>query len=269
MVKAIAVENLSYTYPDGTPGLKGVSFSVGAGEFVAVLGANGTGKSTLLMTLMGILRGQGEIRIFDIVLDAKTIKTLRRKMNLLFQDPDDQLFSPTVFDDVAFGPINLGLSDDEVRLRVSRALESVRLTGFERRCPHHLSYGEKKKVAIASIISMAPEILLLDEPTGGLDPRSATELINILDDLKQKGNTILVTTHDLHLASELADKVIILNEMKSIATEGTPEEVLKNRQLLLANNLIHEHRHKHKAIVHTHVHEHEHHHIHEHNVQTD
>ena len=184
MELAIRVINLSFKYPDGTSGLKEISFEVEKGETVLIVGANGTGKSTLLLNLMGVFRGEGEIEIFGARLNKKNLTELRKRIGLVFQNPDDQLFCPTVFDDVAFGPINLGYDKETDMQEVSKALSAVRMEDFEERSSHHLSFGEKKKVAIASVLSMNPDILLLDEPTGGLDPRSAAELIDILYQLK-------------------------------------------------------------------------------------
>lgn len=241
MDTAIRTTNLTFTYPEGTRGLKGISFEVKKGETVLIVGANGTGKSTLLLNLMGILRGEGAIEIFGVRLTKKNLAEVRQRIGLVFQSPDDQLFCPTVFDDVAFGPINLGYDKETVVQEVSKALSAVRMEGFEERSSHHLSFGEKKKVAIASVLSMNPEILLLDEPTGGLDPRSAAELIDILYQLKEKGKTILSTTHDLHFVSELADTVIVMNS-GSIVAQDSAEAILSHRALLVKNNLVYQNR---------------------------
>jgi len=237
MGTAIRVTNLGFTYHDGTRGLKEISFEVEKGQTVLIVGANGTGKSTLLLNLMGILRGEGKIEIFGARFNKKNLTEVRKRLGLVFQNPDDQLFCPTVFDDVAFGPINLGHDKETVMQEVSKALSVVRMDGFENRPSHHLSFGEKKKVAIASVLSMNPDILLLDEPTGGFDPRSAAELIDILYRLKEEGKTILATTHDLHFVSELADAVIVMNT-GSIVAKDSPDLVLSNRALLLENNLV-------------------------------
>lgn len=236
---AIKVVNLSFVYPDGTTGLNKVSFEIERGQTALIIGANGTGKSTLLLNLMGILKGDGEIEIFGMPMKKKNLTDIRRRLGLVFQNPDDQLFCPTVFDDVAFGPINLGYDREKVIQQVERALSFVRMEGFRQRSSHHLSFGEKKKVSIASVLSMEPEILLLDEPTGGLDPRSASELMDILYQLKEKGKTILATTHDLNFVSELADIVFIMGEGKNIVAKDLPHIILSNRTLLIENNLIH------------------------------
>lgn len=239
---AIKVIDLNFTYHDGTTGLKQISFEIKTGQTVLIMGANGTGKSTLLLNLMGILRGTGKIEIFGVSMNKKNLPEIRRRLGLVFQNPDDQLFCPTVFDDVAFGPINLGYDKETVVQEVKRALSAVRMEGFKERSSHHLSFGEKKKIAIASVLSMNPEILMLDEPTAGLDPRSASELIDILYQLKEDGKTILSTTHDLYFASELADEIFVMGEGKDIIAKDVPHLILSAQELLLENNLIHKHR---------------------------
>ena len=237
---AIKVTDLSFVYPDATIGLNKVSLEIRKGQTVLIIGANGTGKSTLLLNLMGIFKGEGEIEIFGMPMKKKNLSEICKRLGLVFQNPDDQLFCPTVFDDVAFGPINLGLNEKAVIQKVKRALSAVRMEGFEERSSHHLSFGEKKKVSIASVLSMEPEILLLDEPTGGLDPRSAYELMEILHQLKEEGKTILTTTHDLYFVSELADIVFVMGEGKNIVAKDLPYIILSNRKLLVENNLIHQ-----------------------------
>ena len=246
---AIKVINLSFTYHDGTVGLKQISFEIETGKTVLIMGANGTGKSTLLLNLMGILRGTGEVEIFGIPMNKKNLTEIRRRLGLVFQNPDDQLFCPTVFDDVAFGPINLGYDKETVMQEVEGSLSAVKMAGFEERSSHHLSFGEKKKIAIASVLSMNPEILMLDEPTAGLDPKSASELIDILYQLREDGKTILSTTHDLYFASELADEIFVMGEEKNIVAKGTPHLILSDRKLLLENNLIHKHRYAHPQAI--------------------
>ncbi|HHT9124927.1 MAG TPA: energy-coupling factor ABC transporter ATP-binding protein [Candidatus Brocadiia bacterium] len=262
MSEAIKVGHLFYTYPDKTVGLQDINLDVAKGETVIIIGANGTGKSTLLLNLIGILRGRGEIEILGNVLNDKNLRTIRKEMGLVFQNPDDQLFCPTVLDDVAFGPVNLGWDRDVVLQESRNALALVRMEKVESRPSHHLSFGEKKRVAIATLLSMKPQILLMDEPTGGLDPRSCTELIEILYVLKDQGKTILATSHDLHMVSEIADRVCVLSEEKTIVADGPFKEILSNQELLLKNNLIHQHRHRHERFVveheHAHLHEHDH-----------
>jgi cobalt/nickel transport system ATP-binding protein len=271
----LEVEGLAFTYPDGTEGLRGVRFSVSRGEAVALLGANGSGKSTLLLSLVGVLRAQGRVRVLGTEVSPGTLREVRRKTGVLFQDVDAQLFSARVLDDVAFGPLNLGRPPAEAEAVARAALTQVGLAGYERRIPHHLSFGEKKRVAIACALALDPELLLLDEPSAGLDPKSGSELLDVLAGLKARGKTIVATTHDLHLATELCDRVLVIAN-GAVAAEGRPEEVLSNRQLLEDHNLVHRHRHRHR---HSHAsghvgktlpviggaeHEHEHGHAHDH-----
>jgi cobalt/nickel transport system ATP-binding protein len=260
---AIQAQQVSYSYPDGTVGIAQVTLSVPEGSCVALLGANGTGKSTLLLCLMGVLDFRGRVRILGEELTRKTRRRIHHKMGLVFQDPDDQLFCPTVLDDLAFGPLNLGWPPEKVRGRISHSLAVVGMEGFEQRMPHHLSHGEKKRIAIATVLAMEPQVLLLDEPTAGLDPRSASSLIDVLMELKEAGRTLLVATHDLHLVGEIADRVVILGWEKEIVKEGDPQELLCDRSLLVENNLLHEHRHRHAGAIHRHPHQHGHSHPHE------
>ncbi|MCF6158819.1 MAG: ATP-binding cassette domain-containing protein [wastewater metagenome] len=257
MANIIKVSDLRYYYPDGTAGLKDVSFEVEEGETLVIIGANGTGKSTLFLNLMGILEGEGCINIMGLTANKKNIKEIRKRMGLLFQDPDDQLFCPTVLDDVSFGPLNLGWDPDEVTAVSQKALMMVDLEGYESRTSHHLSYGEKKRAAIATVLSMDPRILLLDEPTSGLDPRSTSKCINILYNLKSQGKTLLIVTHDIFLAQEIADRILVFSEEKRPVAIGNYREILSNRDLLLKNNLIHQHQHRHDKEVHEHEHRHD------------
>ena len=230
---AVSIRELRFSYPDGTPALRGVSLEVHRGESVGLIGPNGAGKSTLLLHLNGILLGEGEVRIMDTPVNEKNLIEVRRKVGFVFQNPDDQLFMPTVFDDVAFGPLNLGMSPSEIHTRVSLALEKVGLAHFEDRSPHHLSYGEKKRVALATVISMDPEILILDEPTGGLDPRGRRELIRLIAGLE---GTKIIASHDLDMIRHLCRRVMFLSRGEKVADDAT-EAVLENSSLLLANGL--------------------------------
>ena len=229
----IDVRNLSFSYPDGTRALQDVSFVIGRGEKVGIIGPNGSGKSTLLLHLNGILRGKGEVRILGKVINKANLKEVRRKVGLVFQEPDDQLFSPTVFDDVAFGPLNEGLAYEEVRRRVKEALQKVGLVGHENRSPHHLSYGEKKRISIATTLSYNPEILALDEPTSNTDPKNRRRLINLLKGLAK---TIVIATHDLDLVLDVCSRSLIINQGE-IRADGKTEELLTNHNLLEANDL--------------------------------
>ena len=225
----VEVKNLRHVYPDGTVALEDVSFLIHHGESVAIIGANGAGKSTLLLHLNGYLKAtSGQIRIGDDFLSKETLAEIRRTVGMVFQDPDDQLFMPTVFDDIAFGPLNLGLSPDEVEARVSEALERVEALDLRDKPPYHLSGGEKKRVAIATVLSMLPEILVLDEPTNGLDPHARRQLMALL---RAFHHTRIVTTHDLDMVLELCERTIVLHEGRVMA-DGPTREIFQNEELL-------------------------------------
>ncbi|MFQ5810025.1 MAG: energy-coupling factor ABC transporter ATP-binding protein [Armatimonadota bacterium] len=229
---AIEIEDLSYTYPDGSPALRGVSLRVEEGETIGLVGPNGAGKSTLMLHLNGILSGDGSVRVFGKAV-APDVDHGRSQVGLVFQNPDDQLFMPTVFDDVAFGPLNLGWPEARVREKVGEALAAVRAAGYESRSPHHLSIGEKKRVAIATVLVMECKVLALDEPATGLDPRGRRELIELLAELEA---TKVIATHDLAMVLELCDRVAVLNEGE-VVMEGEAREVLGQRELLLSYGL--------------------------------
>jgi len=231
--EVIKINNLSFSYPDGQPALSGLSLTVGQGESVAVIGPNGAGKSTLLLHLNGILHSNGTVRVFDRPVNDKNLRWVRSRVGLVFQDPDDQLFSPTVFDDVAFGPINMGYSETEVHQAVSKALEWVGMAGYEKRSSHHLSIGERKRIAIATVLSMSPQILALDEPSGNLDPRSKWSLISLLRRLPM---TKIVATHDLELVRALCSRTVILDRGQ-IVIDGTTSLILNDKSLLAAHGL--------------------------------
>jgi len=233
-VKIIEIENLSFNYPDGHGALRDISLAVGAGETVAFIGPNGAGKSTLLLHLNGILRsGNGAVRVFGLPVEEKHLQEIRRRVGLVFQNPDDQLFSPTVFDDVAFGPMSMGCAEEEVRRRVKRALEQVGMSGHERRSPHHLSVGEKKRIAIATVLSMSPEILVIDEPTSSLDPRGRWELIELLRELPL---TKVIATHDLEAVQALCQRAILLDGGQVVADDLT-HRLLSDHPLLASHGL--------------------------------
>ena len=228
MDKAIEIINLSYSYPDGHKALEDINIAVGPGETVALIGPNGAGKSTLLLHLNGIIRTDGTVRILGVTLDDKNLKWVRSKVGLVFQNPDDQLFSPTVFDDVAFGPLNMGYAAEEVRERASQSLELVGMKGYEERSPHHLSIGEKKRISIATILSMSPEILVIDEPTANLDPRAKWEFTELVKGLPM---TKIVASHDLEMVAVLCERTIILSNGK-IAADDNTKSILSNTALL-------------------------------------
>lgn len=230
----IAIDNLSFAYPDGRPALRGVSLTIAPGEKIALVGPNGAGKSTLMLHLNGILGGRdAPVRVDGLPPTKENLPIIRGKVGLVFQNPDDQLFSPTVFEDVAFGPLHLGLPEAEVRRRAERALAQVGLAGFEDRLPHHLSLGQKKRVAIATVLSMEPEILVLDEPTAGLDPRGRRLLIDLLRDLPW---TMLVSTHDIRLVSELFPRTVVMDEGLVVA-DGPTAVLLADVPFLEAHGL--------------------------------
>lgn len=231
MHHTIEVENLHYSYPDGKVALNGVNLDIQPGEKVALVGPNGAGKSTLILHLNGIFSGEGEIKVCGMSITKDNIGQVRAAVGLVFQDPDDQLFSPTVFEDVAFGPLYMGLPESEVRQRVVSALGAVGMLGYEGRISHHLSGGEKKQIAIATVLSMDPEILVLDEPTAGLDPRSRRRLINLLRELPQ---TMLVSTHDIPMVAELFERMVVIDEGR-IVRDG------KSDQILAETSFIEEH----------------------------
>ncbi|MCX6009555.1 MAG: ABC transporter ATP-binding protein [Chloroflexi bacterium] len=235
MDKVIEIKNLSFTYPDGRQGLKNVDLNVYPGENVAVIGPNGAGKSTLLLHFNGILRGNSTVKICRLPVEEKNLKEIRKKVGLVFQDPEDQLFSLNVFDDVAFGPINMGYAEPEVRQRVARALEWVGVDGYEQRSPHHLSVGEKKRIAIATVLSLDPEILVIDEPTSNLDPRGKWSLIELL---KQLPMVKIIATHDLELVRALCGRTVVMDEGKIVA-DGKTESILNDILLLKAHGLAH------------------------------
>ncbi len=235
MKKVIEIKNLSYTYPDGKLALQDISLDIFEGESVGIIGPNGAGKTTLLLHLNGILKSKnGKIKIFGKELNNGNLRTIRSKVGLLFQDPEDQLFMPTVFDDVSFGPLNLGFSKDIVIQKVKNALEQVKMAGFEERSPHHLSYGEKKRVALATILAMEPEILLLDEPTGNLDPATRREFIELL---KNFNHTKIVAGHDLEFIKEISTRVILLNQGR-IIKDALPSEIFSDQKILFENRLV-------------------------------
>jgi len=225
----LEARNLYFSYPDGREAVKGVSFTVYHGESVGLIGANGAGKSTLLMLLVGLLfPEQGEVLVGDVRLTKKTLPAIRQRLGFVFQNPDDQLFMPTVYDDVAFGPRNFGLDEDEVKLRVQRALEMVGIPHLHDRAPFRLSGGEKRVAAIASVLSMQPDMLIMDEPTSALDPRSRRRVISLL---KSFDHTKIIATHDLDMVLETCRRVIVLNEGQ-IAADGMAEEILTDKGLL-------------------------------------
>jgi cobalt/nickel transport system ATP-binding protein len=257
------LEGVRHEYRGGTPALTAIDLTILSGEHVAIVGANGSGKSTLLKMLDGLVfPTSGAIRAFgaplteDALEDAAYRRDFRSRVGFVFQEADVQLFCSDAYDELAFGPLQLGLPRDEVERRVREAAWQLRVEGILDRPPYTLSGGEKKRVAIASVLTMQPHVLLLDEPTNALDPRSQVWLLDVLDEWKQEGRTVVMATHDLSAAAESADRIVVLSEDHTIVADGTPEEVLLQRDLLLSVNLIHEHTHRHASTAHRHAHAH-------------
>jgi cobalt transport protein ATP-binding subunit len=249
MNAAVEITNLKYRYHDGTEALSGVNFQIAPGECVALLGPNGSGKSTLLLHLNGIFPekpgADGAVKIFGEPVVEKNLENIRRRVGLVFQDPDDQLFCPTVEEDVAFGPQQLGLSAAEVSERVGQSLAQVGLSEFGRRATHHLSHGEKRRVCLAGVLACAPEILVLDEPTSDLDPRGRREFMALLRKIPA---TKLIATHDLEFAVEMCSRAIVLDAGRIVA-DGPLRQVLNDEALMLAHGLERPH-----ILRHTHPH---------------
>ena len=232
-MKAILCKNVSFTYPDGTPAIKNLDFAVEKGEKVGLIGPNGAGKSTLLTLLNGVNQPQGDLFINGILINPKTVKTIRAIVGIAFQNPDDQLFCPTIFDDVAFGPLNYGLDKSQVEHRVQKALMEVGLENYQNRSSIHLSFGERKLASIAAVISMSPEIVAMDEPTGNLDAFHRRKMIQWMHNTNR---TCVITSHDLDMILETCSRVVIMNKGK-IAADGSAENILKDFKLLANHNL--------------------------------
>ncbi len=270
--KLFEVKNVSFSRLDKFPALCGVSLDVSEGERIALLGANGSGKSSLLHLLDGLAFPQeGEVKFMGQSLTDEALRDeefngfFRKTVGLVFQNSDIQLFSSTVWDEIAFGPIQLGLPKDEVEERVNDLLKMLGIEGLKERAPYQLSGGEKKKICIAATLAVNPDVLLLDEPTNGLDPRTQAWLVELLVELHKAGKTLIIATHDLKIVEKISDRVVVMSEDHTIAAEGVTSEILADRQLLLKVNLIHEHIHCHDGEVHNHPHGHFSKHEHDHN----
>lgn len=234
--KAVSINSLSYAYPDGAQALKGISLDIFRGECLGLIGPNGAGKTTLMLHLNGIFLSEnnnGIVTIMGRKVGKENVKAIRKDVGIVFQDPDDQLFMPTVFDDIAFGPINLGYDKAEVKRRVTQALAGVGMEGFEERVPHHLSIGQKRRISIATVLSMSPEVLVLDEPSASLDPRGKWELIKTVRELSM---TKIIASHDMELIKVLCERTVILDDGQIVADDLT-ENILSNMPLLRAHGL--------------------------------
>ena len=230
----LETKNLSYTYHDGTQALKNVNIKIRKGEKIAIMGPNGAGKSTLFSHFNGLnepTSGHVEIDGEKIIFERDELIKVRQKVGIVFQDPNDQLFAPTVKEDVAFGPMNLGLDYDEVEKRIRESLEMVGMSGFEEKTPHHLSGGQQKRVAIAGIIAMRPDIMILDEPTAGLDPEGVEKVLDILNKLNNEGISIVISSHDIEMVNQFADKIFVLHDGEIIA-EGDKHQIFSDKELL-------------------------------------
>ena len=263
MADIIKIDDVSYSYNDDIPALSRVSLGISEGEIFAVIGSNGCGKSTLLHIMNGLIYPrsgsvyfQGK-KVSEISLRDRTfLKLFRSGMGYVFQDSDVHLFCPTVFDELIFGPLQLGISEEESSRRVKEIMAMLEISQLKDRPSYMLSGGEKKRVAIGSILTMNPGLLLLDEPMNGLDPRTKSFLIELMILLNEAGKTLVIATHDLSLISELRCRVAVLSEDHRVEKIGTADEILQDEELLLRVNLIHEHVHYHGNHAHVHIHSH-------------
>jgi len=259
------LKEVYFSYLGKIPALCGVNLSIEKGVKVAVIGANGTGKSTLLALLDALMfADRGTVEAFGQVVsegamnDLDFVRDFRRKVGFVFQNPDIQLFCPTVREDIAFGLLQLGVSADKIKERIAHLSSVFDIGHLLERQPHQLSIGEKRKVAIASVLAIDPEVLLLDEPTAGLDPLTTCQIIDLLAQESRKGKTIVTATHDLHIVREIADEAYVFSRDKRIVRKGTPQEILTDTEFLTTHNLVHIHCHQHEDKTHTHPHLHAH-----------
>ena len=266
MSSVIDVQEVSYAYLDRFPALDDVSLTVQRGERVALVGANGCGKSTLLKVLDGLLYPDaGRYDAFgaevteDTLEDEQFSRGFRSRVGFVFQNSDAQVFSPTVREEIAFGPLNMGMTREEAAARVDDVLAMLDIADLAERAPYELSGGQKKRVAIASVLVMNPEVLLFDEPTTALDPRTQQWLVELIVELNRAGKTIVLATHDLDRLEVLADRCIVFSEDHRIVAEGPPAQILADRELLMSVNLVHDHKHAHGALIHAHLHGADHH----------
>jgi len=233
MVKAIEVQNFSYKYPDGTIALNGITLDVEYGQRLALIGPNGAGKSTLLLAITGFVRGTGRVVIDGMEITNGNLKKVRSSIGCCLENPEDQLFMPTLFDDVAFGPLNMGLNSEQVRERVTLALTEVGLAGMAERAPHHLSAGQKRAAAIATVLSMSPKIITLDEPDGSLDPRNRDNLVKLLVGLSQ---TLVIATCNMDFAAAVSDKAVVIDGGRVVAA-GPAKQIMSDSKLMTSHGL--------------------------------
>ena len=267
--KIMQLREVSFEYIKDETVLKDINLDIYSGEKVVILGANGSGKSTLQKILNGLIfptkgdyRAFGQLVTEDTLNDELFSKAFRQRVGFIFQNSDSQLFCANVWEEIAFGPLQMKLNFQEVTKRVEEVIKMLNLESLKDRPPYKLSGGEKKKVAIASVLSINPEVMILDEPTNGLDPRTQRWMINLLVELNNEGKTLITCTHNLDIVEEIADRVIVFDEEHHIVAQGTPQEILSNKELLLSVNLIDEHYHRHVHVLdqsqdHNHYHSHE------------
>ncbi|MGQ9812639.1 MAG: energy-coupling factor ABC transporter ATP-binding protein [Dissulfurimicrobium sp.] len=263
MKEIIKIENIAYKYYDKFIALNEISFSINEGEKLAIIGANGSGKSTLFQLIAGLIfPSSGKIFFRDNEVNEKTLKKdnflkyFRSKVGYVFQESDIQLFCPTVFDELLYGPMQLELGEEQAIKRAVEIMEFLNIEKIKDRPSYMLSGGEKKRVAIGSILTMNPEVMLFDEPTNGLDPKTQSFIIDLLFALNNAGKTIIISTHDLSLVNELNARIVLLSEEHKIEKIGTAEDILKDQELLSKVNLVHKHIHYHGEIMHRHIHSH-------------
>lgn len=233
MSKAVEIDNFSYQYPDGTSALSEINLSIEHGQKVVLIGPNGAGKSTLLLAMAGFAKGHGRILVDGMVVEKKNLKKIRRTIGSCLENPDDQLFMPTLFDDVAFGPLNMGLNPDEIKKRVDDVLARVSLGEMADKGPHHLSAGQKRAAAIATILAMSPRIITLDEPDGSLDPANRNNLVKLLTGLSQ---TLIIATCNMNFASAVADRAVLVNDGQIIA-DGDATTIMSDADLMIKHGL--------------------------------
>jgi len=263
MTPIFELSNVYYSYLGKFPALNGISLTVNAGEKVCLIGANGSGKSTVLTMLDGLIfPDSGVIRAFGTELTEAAFnneqfsRDFRKKVGFVFQNPDIQLFCPTVKEDIVFGPLALDVGHEEIKNRLAKIAALFGIEHLLERSPHQLSVGEKRKAAIATMLAIEPDVMILDEPTAGLDPLTTRHIIDIIIDAGNRGKTVITATHDLHIVPEISDSVHVFDQTKMIIKSGNPAEILADQDFLLRNNLMHIHKHMHNGVFHSHPHSH-------------